>query len=672
MTVSTDAPSETSTAELPELIRSFDWASTELGAIETWPASLVTTVDLVAAAACPMVLWWGERSIQIYNDAARRALLAEQHPRAFGAPAVQGGGRVWQEIGASVPSVRAGGGAAERQHIVLADQRTWSFSLNPVPDGRGGVGGVLVIAHETTRDAAPDGAPIEQLRLLFKDAPSPMCILRGPQYIVELANDAIATAFDVDGERVLGRPVFDVVPGARGIFEPLLTDVMSTGEAKIVNEVRYRTEVTASGQILGRFANGLFAPLRDRHGNTEGVLITAVDITDEIRARDEARRLSALAESANRAKDEFLAMLGHELRNPLAPISTALEILRMQGRGGRELEVIERQVGHLMRLVDDLLDVSRTVRGKVELHPRDIEMAALVSEALEVSSPLLEQRGDVVEVDVPRKGLGVCVDRERIIQVVTNLLTNAAKYSETGSRITIRGTRTGDRVRLSIRDHGAGITSEMLSRIFDPFVQQAQTLDRARGGLGIGLSIVRSLVELHGGTVSAASEGPGRGSEFTIELPASAQLAAPSQDASSRIVAAPPRTHRAKILVVDDNEDAATLIGDALEMLGYQVVLAHDGPSALQIAESFEPDVALLDIGLPVMDGFQLAERLQRQQPPDHRPHMVAITGYGQESDRRRSRHVGFEHHLVKPVSLGELSRVVTELIASHPARPGY
>jgi signal transduction histidine kinase/ActR/RegA family two-component response regulator len=668
MTVSTDAPSETSKAELPELIQSFDWASTDLGPIETWPASLVTTVDLVAAAACPMVLWWGERSIQIYNDAARRELLAEQHPRALGAPAVECGGRVWQGIGAWVPNVRAGGGAVERQHIVLDDQRTWSFSLNPVSDGRSGVGGVLVIAHETTRDVTL----IEQLHLLFKDAPAPMCILRGPQYIVELANDAIATAFDIDGERALGRPVFDVVPAARGLFEPLLADVMSTGKAKVVSEVRYRTEVTADGQTLGRFANGLFAPLRDLHNNIEGVLITAVEITDEIRARDEARRLSGLAESANRAKDEFLAMLGHELRNPLAPISTALEILRMQDRSGRELEVIERQVGHLTRLVDDLLDVSRTVRGKIEIHPRDIEMAALVSEALEVSSPLLEQRGDVVEVDVPRHGLGVCVDRERIIQVVTNLLTNAAKYSETGSRITIRGTRSGGKVRLSIRDQGAGIASEMLSRIFDPFVQQRQTLDRARGGLGIGLSIVRSLVELHGGTVSAASEGPGCGSEFTIVLPASEQLAAPSQDASSGIVAAPPGTPRAKILVVDDNEDAATLIGDALEMLGYQVVLAHDGPSALRIAESFEPDVALLDIGLPVMDGFQLAERLQQQQPPGHRPHMVAITGYGQDSDRQRSMHVGFEHHLVKPVSLGELSRVVTELIASHPARPAY
>ena len=642
--------------EMPARIRAYDWATTELGTFATWPASLVTIVEVLTAAAWPMLLWWGDGGIQIYNDAARRDLLAERHPRALGAPAAEVWARAWHELGPAVMRVRAGSGAIVLEHLALDDRRTWSFALSPVS------GGVLVIARETTPKPGFVEGYRQRLRSLFIDAPAPIAILRGPRHIVELANEAMAAAFDFTPSDVLGRPVFEVEPELRAQFEPLFDGILASGESKVIKEVRYRTEVAAGGKILGRYANGLFAPLRDLHGNIGGVLVIAVEITDEIRARDEMRRLRGEAEAANRAKDEFLAMLGHELRNPLSPISTALQVMRMRGMAGRELDVLERQVGHLTRLVDDLLNISRAVRGKIELHRRDIEIADLVAEALEVASPLLEQRGHVVEVDVPRHGLGVHADRERMVQAVSNLMTNAAKYSDPGSRITIRCTRTDDRVRLSVQDHGAGIAPEMLARVFDPFVQQEQTIDRARGGLGLGLAIVRSLVELHGGTVSAASEGTGRGSEFTIELPATTLAATPSP--APEVAVEPPPSARGKILVVDDNEDAATMLGDALEQLGYEVAVAYDGPSALRIAAAFVPDVALLDLGLPVMDGFELAERLREQQPPTKRAHLVAVTGYGQDSDRQRSTRAGFERHLVKPVAFGMLSQVVAELVA--------
>jgi CheY-like chemotaxis protein len=355
-------------------------------------------------------------------------------------------------------------------------------------------------------------------------------------------------------------------------------------------------------------------------------------------------------------------MLGHELRNPLAPISTSLQVMRLRGMAGRELDVLERQVGHLTRLVDDLLDVSRAIGGKIELHRRDIELSDLVTEAIELSSPLFEQRGQVLEVEVPRQGLCVYADRERMVQAIANLMTNAAKYSDTGSHITIRGARFDDRVRLSIRDRGAGIASEMLGRVFDPFVQQPQTLDRAHGGLGLGLSIVRSLVELHGGTVSATSEGAGQGSTFTVELSASARASLSSVASTPGTEVEQAAARRAKVLVVDDNQDAAMMLGDALDRLGYETAVAYDGPSALRMAAAFAPDVALLDLGLPVMDGFELAERLQ-QQSAAKAPHLVAVTGYGQDSDRQRSARAGFERHLVKPVAIGVVSGVVDELV---------
>ena len=383
---------------------------------------------------------------------------------------------------------------------------------------------------------------------------------------------------------------------------------------------------------------------------------TQRDITAQIEARQQA-------EAANRAKDEFLALLGHELRNPLAPILTALELMKLRDSDAlaRERAVIERQVKHVVRLVDDLLDVSRITRGKVSLERKPTELADAVAAAIELTSPLLEQRAHRLMVSVPR-GLIVQGDALRLAQVFTNLLTNAAKYTPQGGSVTILGERIEDRARIVIRDTGIGIRPEILPRVFDLFVQERQALDRSEGGLGLGLAIVRSLVELHGGRASAHSAGPGRGSEFHVELPAAAVQ--PRAESQRPPVHAASRQDGLRILVVDDNEDAADLLAGLLRAWGHVVEVAYDGPSALKLLEGFTPRLALLDIGLPAMDGYELARRL-RAQPKLGELGLVAVTGYGQAKDREAASEAGFDAHIVKPVDSARLRSVLVEITKS-------
>jgi CheY-like chemotaxis protein/two-component sensor histidine kinase len=358
-------------------------------------------------------------------------------------------------------------------------------------------------------------------------------------------------------------------------------------------------------------------------------------------------------------------MLGHELRNPLSPILTALQLMKLRGSDASERErtVIERQVNHLTRLVDDLLDVSRIARGKVELKEEIVEIAEIVAKAIEIASPLLEQRTHTLNVQVQRKGLTVRGDATRLSQVISNLLTNAAKYTPPGGHITIRTEEDGGEVVVRVRDTGMGIAPEVLPRVFDLFVQERQAIDRSQGGLGLGLTIVRNLVERHGGKVSAHSEGPGKGSEFVVRLPRVSVGRVvedrPSGDAVPESVVSRP-DDSVKILVVDDNVDSAEMLAAALSAKGYETRVAHDAPVAMRIAAEFRPSVAFLDIGLPVMDGYELAAHL-RQRPELNGMKLVALTGYGQESDRQKSREAGFHHHLVKPVDFTAVESVLAE-----------
>jgi CheY-like chemotaxis protein/anti-sigma regulatory factor (Ser/Thr protein kinase) len=356
-------------------------------------------------------------------------------------------------------------------------------------------------------------------------------------------------------------------------------------------------------------------------------------------------------------------MLAHELRNPLAPIRNAAQLLKRLGPPAPELQwardVIERQAGHLGRLVDDLLDVSRITQGKITLRKEKLDLVQVIGGALEASRPLIEERRHRLNVSLPEHPLGVEGDPTRLTQVVANLLNNAAKFTPEGGRIWLAAEASDGQVVLRVRDTGAGIAADLLPHVFDLFRQADRSLDRSQGGLGVGLTLVRSLVELHGGSVEARSEGQECGSEFVVRLPA-----LPAHTEVSRAATVTTNNAHAdaryRILVVDDNVDSAESIALLLELSGHQVRMAHDGPTALEVAGSFRPEVIVLDIGLPGMDGYEVARRL-RHGGAMREALLIALTGYGQEEDRKRSQAAGFDHHLIKPVD----TVVLQNLIAS-------
>jgi PAS domain S-box-containing protein len=464
----------------------------------------------------------------------------------------------------------------------------------------------------------------------------------------------VQTIFGFEGDEQPAIEAFRerVHPDDRLIWQDALSASLSDGSDF---ETRYRL-LLPNGEIRWVLDKGRMS--YDQAGSPALLTGAIVDLTSEHEARE-------AAENASRAKDEFLAMLGHELRNPLSPIMTSLELMRQRAPDSltREREVVERQVQHMVRLVDDLLEVSRIARGRIELRRRRIELGDVIAAAIEIASPLLEERRHHLERDVPPSGLVVDGDPARLTQVLANILSNAAKYTDPGGRVRISAARSGGQATVRVSDSGAGIAPELLPVVFDLFVQGGRTIDRSQGGMGLGLAIVKSLVVLHGGSVSATSRGVGQGSEFVVTLPLVAADAPVVRAAGTIPPPVAPATQPRSVLVVDDNRDAAELIAEALTAAGHEVRTAFDGPAALAISEEFDPDVVFLDIGLPVMDGYEVARRIRAHD--GKRTTLVAITGYGQEADRKRALAAGFDRHLVKPVPIA-----VTLAIASSGIEP--
>ncbi|HEY1376236.1 MAG TPA: ATP-binding protein [Gemmataceae bacterium] len=425
-------------------------------------------------------------------------------------------------------------------------------------------------------------------------------------------------------------------------------------------EARFRR---ADGEY--RWHLGRVTPVRDAAGHVVRWVGSATDIEDR-------KRAEAALRDADRRKDEFLAVLGHELRGPLAPLRGGLEVLQRAGGdpavAGLALGMMGRQLAHLVRLVDDLLDVSRINRGKVRLRAEPLDLRAVVDRAVETARPLVDARGHDLAVDLPADPLPITGDDARLTQVVVNLLHNAAKYTEPGGHVKLAAERDGGDVVLTVRDTGIGILPHVLPRVFDLFAQGDRAADQAQGGLGIGLTVVKSLVELHGGTVAAASDGPGTGATFTIRLPL-AEGGVPAADCGTNGTHphTPRPPHPLKVLVVDDNVDAARMAGLLLKLWGHDARTAHDGPAALAVADTFRPDVVLLDIGLPGLNGYEVADRL-RAVPGLAGVRLVAVTGYGHEEDRRRSAAAGFAGHLVKPVEPAALEAIVGRPAAAESA----
>ena len=387
------------------------------------------------------------------------------------------------------------------------------------------------------------------------------------------------------------------------------------------------------------------------------------DITERKRAEEERERLLTELGETNRRKDEFLAMLSHELRNPLAPISNALEVLHRSGRDEPELQstrdVISRQVHDLARLIDDLLDASRITSGKVRLQTETIELSSVISRAIETTRPLAEARRHRLTVTLPSEPVWLLADPTRLAQVFSNLLNNAAKYTQEGGDITLTAKREGNEVVVGIRDTGVGIPAEVLPHVFDMFTQADRSLDRSQGGLGIGLTLARKIVQVHGGAVQAFSDGPNKGSEFVVRLPVIGEPA--FHKAEIGYASLSPSACPRRILVVDDNADSIETMSMLLKLSGHEVDVACDGESALEVATKFRPEIILLDVGLPGMHGYQVAERL-RSQPENKNVVIVALTGYGQERDRLRAIEAGFDYHFVKPVDFTKLESLFHNL----------
>jgi PAS domain S-box-containing protein len=484
-------------------------------------------------------------------------------------------------------------------------------------------------------------------------------VVTDPQGRITLLNP-VAQTLTGWGDEAVGQPldaVFRIVNEAtRKPVENPVGRVIRLGT--IVGLANHTVLITKDDRELPIDDSG--APIRDARGRIVGVVLVFRDITER---RGSERAL----EDADRRKDEFLAMLAHELRSPLAPIRNAAHTLGLLGTGDDRVRwvsgVIERQVGLMTRLVDDLLDVSRITSGKVTLQRESVSVRAVLAQAVEAARPSAEGRGQALEMDVPEDAGWVDGDPARLAQVVGNLLDNAIKYTEDGGRMWLRARVEADEVVIAVEDTGAGIDPELLPHVFDLFIQADRSLERKQGGLGLGLTLVRRLVEMHGGRVEAASPGPGLGSAFTIRLPRLAvEAAPPPAPAAAPAGADRPAGPARRILVVDDQQDSTDSLALFLRLRGHDVRTAHDGPSALDEIERYHPDVVFLDLGLPGMSGYDVARRVRMMNGPGPL-RLVALTGYGTDGDRQKTRDAGFDVHLAKPVDPRDLDALLASSV---------
>jgi PAS domain S-box-containing protein len=478
--------------------------------------------------------------------------------------------------------------------------------------------------------------------------------------IVRTWNRGAELMFGYSAAEIIGKPITTIIPIDRRAEEVDVLARIHRGES--VNHfetVRQRKDGTLVDISLN------VSPIRDDSGVVIGASKIARDITEQ-------KRLQAVLSESDRCKDEFLALLAHELRNPLAPIANALQLVRLARDDPATLErahgVIDRQLQHLVRLVDDLMDESRLTRNRLALRTERIDLALAVRSAIECTRAAIEAAHHELVVQLPADPIYVDADLVRLAQVFSNLLSNATKYTERGGRILVTATRASGQAVVRVRDTGIGIPAAMRERIFEMFVQVDGSLERSQTGLGIGLSLVRALVELHGGSVEALSDGPGRGSELVVRLPAVS--CAPNEDTHADHANAELRSKGgSRVLVVDDNVDSATMLSMILSLRGYDVRTAHDGVEAFEIATAFRPHVAFMDIGLPRLNGYDVARKL-RQHPSGANMFLIAVTGWGQADDKRRAREAGFDDHIVKPIDHRRVDELLVEHASASRPRP--
>jgi PAS domain S-box-containing protein len=658
--------------EMGQRIRAHDWSGS-LGRFTDWPHALRAAVDLMLDTRHAAFIAWGDHLVTLYNDAAAN-LLGAMHPHALGMPYRQVFAEAWDELEPpSSATLQGNAQFLEDRTLPLpgrggAPTSWYTLSYTPLRDADGGIKGFYCVVFDTTarvlatqatrqQDQAARRASDARYRTLFNCIDEGFCV-------IEVAFDHDGTATDY---RFLEtNPAFEHQTGlanANGKWMRSLAPLHEQHWYDIYGRVArtgQQSRFVEHARSMGRWFN-VFAFRVGAAGQNQVALLLS-DITE----RDEADQA---LRAADRRKDEFLATLAHELRNPLAPLRNGLQITRRSlpdTKLHRTIEMMERQLTHLVRLVDDLMDVGRVSSGKMELHREPLPLARVITGSIEAARSCIEERGHDLAIDGDATHLHVLGDSHRLIQVFTNLLSNACKYTDPGGRIRVLITRQGGDAVVQVNDSGIGIPQSDTGRVFELFSQVRAHQPMHAGGLGIGLSLVRSLVNLHGGTVDAASEGTGRGSTFTVRLPLilDAPLGAHPHAHQTSPLAKPKR-----VVVADDNVDAVSTLAEMLRMQGHEVWVANDGIEAVEQASSHHPDAILLDLGMPRVDGLEAARRI-RALPGGEQPLIVALTGWGQHADRERTHAAGFDVHLVKPADPDEIVGLIERGRESVDAAP--
>ncbi|MGJ9417976.1 ATP-binding protein [Massilia sp. CMS3.1] len=690
------------------VFRSFDWASTPLGALDAWPQSLRTAVSILLNARHPMYIAWGPDLLLLYNDGYREILGAKAADarQVLGKPFDQIWPEVWELVGPMLAATLEGKTFwFEDQEFTLtrngfAEQVFASFSTSPIRAEAGEIAGVLCICTETTGKIRSQQ---DRLRLLdaigeaTRLADEPKAIMEHStrllgEYLsvtrvayadLEPDNDrftirhdwrvdgAISTVGEYSLDLFGSRARSDMRLGRTFLVHDVDSELNAQDGADMFNQIGIKAIICCPLVKQGRLVAMMAVHQQQPRAWTADDVALVEAVVDRCWAHIERVRSMEALREADRRKSEFLATLAHELRNPLAPIRNALELLRLAGDKPAMLErvrgTMERQVDQMVHLIDDLMEVARISNGKMDLQIKRVDLQSVIASAVETSLPLVQAGGHQLALDVPDEPLWINVDTVRLSQVLSNLLSNASKYTLKHGRISISARTSGDTVVIVVADTGIGIAKPDLARVFDMFSQAPNSIVISKGGLGIGLSLVRHLVTLHGGSVTASSAGPGHGSTFTICLP---QAPGNDMDAPGLLeepgIAAPADRSKLSVLVADDNVDAADTLSFLLREKGHEVRVAYDGQEAMRIAASFAPDLAFLDLGMPRMDGYQVARGL-RALPGLANVRLVALTGWGAQEDRARTHAAGFNDHLLKPASLERLNEVLASASRQTP-----
>lgn len=689
------------------VVRDTDWSKTPLGDTACWTSAFKTLLRAVMHAPQAMFIYWGESLVVLYNDASL-PIVAEKHPHAIGQTAKECFAEAWGIIGPQLEEVTERGRSSRHENLLVPvhrggrlDDSWFTYSYSPLFGDAGEVAGVLCVVTETTAEvlarkeleSAKKEAVLarQDLHRVFMQAPTSICILRGPEHRFELTNPGYLQL--VGNRELVGRSVREALPelAGQGFYE-LLDNVYATGERVVGKEVPISLARRPGEPPEEVVVNFVYEPFRDVTGAIVGILVVASDVTELSRAREslqvdltERQRLHAIAEesrekaeSANRTKDEFLATASHELRTPLNAILGWAQMLlagTLDPSGHvRGLVTIERNAKAQVQLIEDILDGSRIITGQLRLETRPLDMNVLVQSAVDAIRPAAAAKRIEISVELDPAAARVVGDPDRIQQVMWNLLNNAVKFTPKAGTVAVKLEREGTDIELAISDSGQGIASDFLPHVFERFRQAEGSSTRRHGGLGLGLALVRHLVEAHGGTVRAESDGEGRGARFVVRFPVQAVFAEAASEPKPRVAgerddSPPPSLAGTTILVVDDQADARDLVATVLRASGAEVTAVGSVNAAIEHLATSSPTLLISDIGMPERDGYELIRHVRGRAGPALPA--IALTAYARDEDRHRALASGFQSYASKPVNPAELVRIVAALIAAPPSPAG-